>query len=141
MRGHEQVPRAIGSLVERLAKVATELSAAPDLATTVRQNLYLHGALSESERRLGELIDRLFRPVPERQHAQPDNLVRLLTAREREVLALVGEGKTTREMAHQLHLTVGTVRLHVKHVLAKLNVANRTQAALKVQAVSRENRF
>ena len=52
-----------------------------------------------------------------------------LTERERQVLALIAEGKTNREIAQQLSLSSGTVRVYVSHVLAKLGVGNRTEAA------------
>ncbi len=52
-----------------------------------------------------------------------------LTARELEVLALVGEGLTNRQIAARLFISPKTAGLHVSHILAKLDVANRTQAA------------
>jgi len=52
-----------------------------------------------------------------------------LTTRELEVLALVGEGLTNRQIAAQLFISPKTAGLHVSHILGKLGVANRTQAA------------
>ena len=51
-----------------------------------------------------------------------------LTHREREVLQLLVKGKTDAEIAAALCLGASTVNTHVHHVLAKLNVKNRTQA-------------
>ncbi|MFI9650057.1 response regulator [Streptomyces sp. NPDC052040] len=53
-----------------------------------------------------------------------------LTRREREVLALVGQGLTNTEIAGQLHMSPSTVKLHVSRLLGKLDVTNRVQAAL-----------
>jgi two-component system, NarL family, response regulator LiaR len=52
-----------------------------------------------------------------------------LTPREREVLALLAGGLSNKEIAERLTLSVGTVRLHVSNVLAKLGAPNRTTAA------------
>jgi two-component system, NarL family, response regulator LiaR len=53
-----------------------------------------------------------------------------LTEREREVLTLLVAGKTNGAIATQLAISSGTVRLHVSHILAKLGVSNRTEAAI-----------
>jgi two-component system, NarL family, response regulator LiaR len=53
-----------------------------------------------------------------------------LTPREREVLALIGRGFSNKRIALELGAAEKTVKNHVSHVLAKLGVADRTQAAL-----------
>jgi NarL family two-component system response regulator LiaR len=53
-----------------------------------------------------------------------------LTGREMDVLRLVAQGLTNQEIAETLIIGVGTVRTHVSNILAKLHLANRTQAAL-----------
>jgi DNA-binding NarL/FixJ family response regulator len=52
-----------------------------------------------------------------------------LTPREVEVLRLVAEGATNKEIATRLCITVNTVKNHLREILAKLNLQNRTQAA------------
>jgi DNA-binding NarL/FixJ family response regulator len=52
-----------------------------------------------------------------------------LTDREREVLRLVAEGATNREIASTLYVSENTVSFHMKNILAKLHVKNRAQAA------------
>ncbi|WP_310487475.1 response regulator transcription factor [Chamaesiphon sp. VAR_69_metabat_338] len=53
-----------------------------------------------------------------------------LTKRELEVLALIAEGRTNQQIAEVLFITAGTVRVHVHAILHKLNVSDRTQAAV-----------
>jgi len=53
-----------------------------------------------------------------------------LTPREREVLALIGRGYANKRIARELGIAEKTVKTHVGHVLAKLGVSDRTQAAL-----------
>jgi DNA-binding NarL/FixJ family response regulator len=53
-----------------------------------------------------------------------------LTAREREVLILVAQGHANKEIARRLDISERTARTHVSHILAKLGLTSRTQAAL-----------
>ena len=52
-----------------------------------------------------------------------------LTKREMEVLTLVADGRTNRQTAERLYITQKTASVHVSHILAKLSVANRSEAA------------
>jgi DNA-binding NarL/FixJ family response regulator len=55
-----------------------------------------------------------------------------LSAREREVLALVADGFSNREIGRKLFIAEATVKVHMSHILEKLNVPSRTAAALQV---------
>jgi two-component system, NarL family, response regulator len=59
-----------------------------------------------------------------------DKLTSVLTRREQEILALIADGKTNQEIAQMLYIAPGTVRVHVHAILQKLNVRDRTQAAV-----------
>ncbi|HMR63956.1 MAG TPA: response regulator transcription factor [Anaerolineae bacterium] len=73
---------------------------------------------------------KLLHQVADKQ-AQPSTLLTTkLTEREVEVLRLVARGFTNADIAEQLHLSEGTVRNHVSAIFAKLEVADRTQAAV-----------
>ena len=62
-------------------------------------------------------------PVPRR--------FQTLTDREREIVALVADGLDNQAIARRLHLSEGTVRNHISAILAKTNLANRTQLAVE----------
>ncbi|MBN8209351.1 response regulator transcription factor [Bacillus sp. NTK071] len=53
-----------------------------------------------------------------------------LTKREKEVLLLIGQGKTNNQIAEELYIGLKTVKTHVSHILSKLEVQDRTQAAV-----------
>ena len=59
-----------------------------------------------------------------------------LSAREREVADLVGQGCSNADIAAKLHMSVATVKAHVSRLLVKLEVENRVQVALLVQDAS-----
>jgi DNA-binding NarL/FixJ family response regulator len=72
---------------------------------------------------------RLLRRMTERNAsgAAPDTL----TPRERQVLGLVANGMSNREIGEQLGITTGTAKAHVERVIGKLGAADRTQAAVR----------
>jgi DNA-binding NarL/FixJ family response regulator len=65
--------------------------------------------------------------------AQMEQLVEPLSERELEILSLIATGASNREIADQLFIAEGTVKNHVTHILGKLGVRDRTQAALKAR--------
>jgi DNA-binding NarL/FixJ family response regulator len=61
-----------------------------------------------------------------------------LTKRENEVFALLAEGRTNREIAQSLVISEVTAKVHVRNVLRKLGVRNRTEAALRAARLQRD---
>jgi len=76
---------------------------------------------------MARLLQRLARETP----GQKDLPAGRLSPREREVLELLTKGQTNREIARKLTVSVSTVKIHVEHILAKLEVSDRTQAAVR----------
>jgi len=70
------------------------------------------------------LLERMRRTAQ-----KPNDDLQRLTERERKVLGFVAEGKTNKEIATAIYLSEKTVRNYVSSILAKLNLANRTEAA------------
>jgi DNA-binding NarL/FixJ family response regulator len=79
----------------------------------------------------GQLMTRLLRRLANETSSQADMLAVPLSQREREVVQLLAEGLTNREIADTLTVSVGTVKAHVEHILTKLGVSDRTQAAVR----------
>ncbi len=64
-----------------------------------------------------------------RQSPPPPDKSATLTHREREVLSLVAEGATDKEIAQALYISLPTVKSHMRNILAKLHVSSRREAA------------
>jgi DNA-binding NarL/FixJ family response regulator len=77
----------------------------------------------------GKLFSHIAQPGS--AHQQPlSTIAAELSEREREVLHLLAEGLTNSDIAERLHLTKGTVQNYVSSILEKLDVTDRTQAAV-----------
>lgn len=81
--------------------------------------------------RLEEGIDLTDVDVGTPARRRPEPPGESLTPREVEVLGLIAQGCTNRMVAERLTLSVGTVRVHVQHILGKLGVADRTGAVVR----------
>jgi two-component system nitrate/nitrite response regulator NarL len=64
---------------------------------------------------------------------------KLLSPREMEVLSCLGEGLSNKKIADKLFISENTVKKHVSQILAKLNLADRTQAALYASKIKNNN--
>ena len=54
-----------------------------------------------------------------------------LTARESDILRLIAAGRENSEIAVELHFSLGTIKMHVRDILAKLDASSRTEAAVR----------
>ena len=86
-----------------------------------------------------QLLDAIARgmsglpPAADRIGTRP--VASVLSGREREVLALVGEGRANRDIAAALYISERTARTHVSNILRKLELSSRTQAAILANRV------
>ena len=88
---------------------------------------------------LGLWVGRQLTPKSGPTEFQPNEAAAAalgLTAREREVLALMAEGQSNKEIARSLDVSPNTVKTHVANLYAKLDVAKRTQAVRKAQTLA-----
>lgn len=80
-----------------------------------------------------EIRSAFEEPLPEESNvspSEPGSVASPLTTRELEILHLIVAGKANQEIAEVLHIAPGTVRVHVHTILQKLEVRDRTQAAI-----------
>ncbi len=80
-----------------------------------------------------EIAQRLMQFFANLKPAAPPELFPELTVREREIMALIAEGYTNAEIAEKLVISMKTVRNHVSNIFSKLQVADRTQAAIRAR--------
>jgi DNA-binding NarL/FixJ family response regulator len=88
-------------------------------------------AVAAGERPMApEVVARLVASYVDRPPAPSGDPARLapLSERERDVLALIGAGRSNAEIAAQLYISLATVKSHVRHILAKLDLRDRPQA-------------
>jgi len=124
--GFERYPHTF-ELARSQGRLATVLRAVGDQP----QSRDLADAARQTARRLGAqpLLAQLrslgHDPPPREPVRGPDDA---LTPREREVLALVAQGRSNREVAQQLYISAKTVSVHVSNILTKLAAGGRTEA-------------
>ena len=123
--GASREPADIDAAFEAGALAYAVKTAHPDdVASTVRQTfdstIFLANSYSTDRRSNGSA-----QQVPDGTEEEKVDLTR----REREILALVAEGHSNRELARMLWVTEQTVKFHLSNIYRKLAVANRTEAS------------
>jgi two-component system nitrate/nitrite response regulator NarL len=87
-------------------------------------------AVSRGEPRIApEMASRMLAELGRGSEGAPRDPLESLSDREREVLALMADGLRNREIAERLVISEATVKTHVRHVLEKLRLRNRAEAA------------
>ena len=97
-----------------------------DLAMAIR-------AVNKGHTYMGSgLLEKMLHPSPQTKTVTPaiSNQLSELSPREREVLKLIAQGLNNREIANKLYISEKTVKNHVTSILSKLNLRDRTQAAI-----------
>jgi DNA-binding NarL/FixJ family response regulator len=94
-----------------------------DLAAAIR------GAVSGDLTCTPRVAGELFRRLGMARAVRPDLSYPFLTSREHQVLECIGRGLSNKEIGEKLCVAVSTVKNHVHHVLAKLGVRTRAEAA------------
>ena len=102
----------------------------PDLADVISDYLQRRGFDVEISRD-GAAAVAASTPQPPSEVSAID----LLSAREREVLVLIARGDSNKLIARQLDIAETTVKIHVQHILRKLQLSSRVQAAVFVAAL------
>ncbi|RUS97635.1 DNA-binding response regulator [Dulcicalothrix desertica PCC 7102] len=100
---------------------------AKQLAESIRVLYQGYGQLGPT------IAPKVFSQITSTSIPRKPNYEQILSAREIEVLKLVAQGKTNREIATLLYITEGTVKNHITHILGQLGLNSRTQAALWAQ--------
>ncbi len=116
--GHDQVVEAV-----RAGAAGYLLKDVPPSQLEAAIRLVHEGGVQLDPSVVGSLMAEVARTEP------PPGMDEL-TARERQVLALLAQGRSNRELAAELYLSEKTVKTHVSSILAKLRLSDRTQAAL-----------
>lgn len=122
---HENTDYLLAALKAGAAGYVLKDVTRQDLLSTIRRVLRGESVLS------GEIASRALQRMTDQQKNPTNMQAERLTPREREVLEQIVGGHTNRVIAQKLSLSVGTVKIHVEHIIAKLGVADRTQAAVR----------
>jgi DNA-binding NarL/FixJ family response regulator len=122
---HENPDYLLAALKAGVAGYVLKDVTRQDLLSTIRRVLRGESVLS------GEIAVRALQRMADEQAAPTSVMPERLTLREREVLQQIVAGHTNRVIAEKLSLSIGTVKIHVEHIIAKLGVSDRTQAAVR----------
>lgn len=101
----------------------------------VENGLALVPLLNQVRHLFPDYVSQLLNAMPSSPPTGSPASLRLdsLTEREQEILSLIAQGQSNRQIADALFISVGTVKGHVNHIFGKLDVKNRTQALVRAR--------
>jgi LuxR family maltose regulon positive regulatory protein len=130
----EQALAALGQALE-LAEPEGYVRAFVDERAPMARLLRRMLTRSPASEYVRQLLDALGEPAAVEQSAAAP-LVERLSEREVQVLRLIADGATNREIADELVLTVNTVKRHISNIFGKLEVSNRVQAIARARQLN-----
>ncbi len=131
--GVAQAQRPSPAVWAALARARAQLGQVEEATAAARRALDLATRAGDAPvaRSAEETLDLLRRRQAGTRHEAPAALVEALTERELEVLRLVALGRSNRQAAGELFVTVGTVKSHLHAISGKLGAANRVEAVAR----------
>ena len=80
---------------------------------------------------MGKFLNKKEVPVKEQAPVLQSNILLLLSAKELQILKLIAEGKTNKEIAAIQFIEISTVKTHINNIYTKLSIKNRKEASVK----------
>jgi DNA-binding NarL/FixJ family response regulator len=121
---YEESEKIFNSLLAGASGYLLKRTSTGELLEAIRQ---VHGSGSPMSSSIARKVVAYFNQLG----AAKDDSVAALSPREQQVLELLAKGSAYKDIAHQLSLSIETVRMNVKHIYAKLHVHSRGEAAAK----------
>jgi LuxR family maltose regulon positive regulatory protein len=128
-----QHPASDQDTKERAQRLLNQYQVTAEAAQQVSTNLDFNAVTTAL---LDELLVAEGQPLTGQTTQAGETLVEPLSEREQEILALIAEERSNREIADQLFLTVATVKWYLTHIYGKLGVQNRTLAIMRARQLN-----
>jgi ATP/maltotriose-dependent transcriptional regulator MalT len=128
-----QHPASDQDTQERAQRLLNQYQVTPEAAQQTSTNVDYNAVTTAL---LDELLVVEGRPLTSQTPQPGETPVEPLSEREQEILALIADGLSNREIADRLLLTVATVKWYLTHIYSKLGVQNRTLAIMRARQLN-----